>query len=126
LISRYYFYDTRDTGMDFFHSIEYVRGRVPYEKFVLGHYGGHLVWEKVYEILTDYNVYFDTAYTLSEISPELFKRILDKIGAGKILFATDSPWRDVSEEVSILRSYGLDADTENKILYRNAEMLLGL
>jgi len=100
--------------------------RVPYEKFVLGHYGGHLVWEKVYEILTDYNVYFDTAYTLSEISPELFKRILDKIGAGKILFATDSPWRDVSEEVSILRSYGLDADTENKILYRNAEMLLGL
>lgn len=33
LISQYFFYDTRDTGMDFFHSIEYVRGRAPYEKF---------------------------------------------------------------------------------------------
>lgn len=27
------FWNTGDTGMDFFHSIEYVRGRVPYEKF---------------------------------------------------------------------------------------------
>lgn len=33
LIARYFFHDTRDTGMDFFHSIEYVRGRAPYEKF---------------------------------------------------------------------------------------------
>lgn len=33
LISHYFFYDTRDTGMDFFHSIEYVRGRSPYKLF---------------------------------------------------------------------------------------------
>lgn len=30
LISHYLFYDRRDTGMDFFHSIEYVKGRKPY------------------------------------------------------------------------------------------------
>lgn len=33
LISKYFFRDTRDTGMDFFHSIEYTRGRKPYEIF---------------------------------------------------------------------------------------------
>lgn len=33
LISQYFFYDMRDTGMDFFHSIEYVRGRTPYGVF---------------------------------------------------------------------------------------------
>lgn len=33
LLSRYFFYDTRDTGMDFFHSLEYVRGGAPYEIF---------------------------------------------------------------------------------------------
>jgi len=33
LIPQYFFYDMRDTGMDFFHSIEYVRGRAPYELF---------------------------------------------------------------------------------------------
>lgn len=33
LIQRYVFYDSLDTGMDFFHSIEYVRGRMPYGLF---------------------------------------------------------------------------------------------
>lgn len=31
--SNFLFWNRNDTGMDFFHSIEYVRGRVPYEKF---------------------------------------------------------------------------------------------
>lgn len=33
LIERFFFYDTIDTGMDFFHSIEYVNGLQPYERF---------------------------------------------------------------------------------------------
>ena len=99
---------------------------VPYEKVVLGHYGGHLVWEDVYKLVTDYNVYFDTAYTLSEIEPELFKRILDKVGADRVLFATDSPWRDMKTEAEILCSYGLGAETENKIFRENAVRLLGV
>ena len=31
--SRLFFSDVRDTGMDFFNSIEYVRGRMPYEQY---------------------------------------------------------------------------------------------
>lgn len=33
LLHRFFFYDVTDTGMDFFHSIEYVRGRMPYGQF---------------------------------------------------------------------------------------------
>lgn len=33
IISQMFWHDTIDTGMDFFHSIEYIRGGVPYEKF---------------------------------------------------------------------------------------------
>lgn len=33
VISRYFYQDTSDTGMDFFHSIEYTRGRRPYEQY---------------------------------------------------------------------------------------------
>lgn len=33
LIDNYFFHDTMDTGMDFFHSIEYVKGRAPYFYF---------------------------------------------------------------------------------------------
>lgn len=32
-MERFWFHDTADSGMDFFHSIEYVRGRWPYEIF---------------------------------------------------------------------------------------------
>ena len=32
-IRQYFFYNDRDTGMDFFHSIEYVKGRMPYGLF---------------------------------------------------------------------------------------------
>ena len=99
---------------------------VPYKKVVLAHYGGHLIWEHVYEMLTDCNVYFDTAYTLSEIHPEMFKRILNKIGSDRVLFATDSPWCDIKKEADILRSFRLGKDTENKIFRENAIKLLEL
>lgn len=33
VIQRYFFNDALDTGMDFFHSMEYVRGRMPYGMF---------------------------------------------------------------------------------------------
>ena len=77
-------------------------------------------------MLTDCNVYFDTAYTLSEIHPEMFKRILNKIGSDRVLFATDSPWCDIKKEADILRSFRLGKDTENKIFRENAIKLLGL
>lgn len=32
-MSHYFFYDFRDSGMDFFHSLEYVHGKAPYEKY---------------------------------------------------------------------------------------------
>ena len=34
-IDWYFIYDTHDTGMDFFHSIEYTRGRSPYAVRIL-------------------------------------------------------------------------------------------
>lgn len=33
LIDNYFFYDTLDAGMDFFHCLEYVNGRTPYKTF---------------------------------------------------------------------------------------------
>ena len=72
------------------------------------------------------DVYFDTAYTLNDISENLFKKILKKHGEDKVLFATDCPWREIKEDLDILRSYNLDKDVEEKILYKNALKLLGI
>lgn len=99
---------------------------VNHDKFVLAHYGGHKQWEEVYELLAGKNVYFDTAYTLHEISEELFKKILLKHGEDKVLFATDCPWRDIKDDLQILNSFNLSESTLNKILYKNALKLLGI
>ncbi len=97
-----------------------------HKKFVLAHFGGNLMWEEVLEKLAGKTVYFDTAFTLNVINPELFKKILDKHGDDKVLFATDSPWQDMKNNAETLKSYNLSKETEDKILYKNALKLLNL
>lgn len=100
--------------------------KVKHDKFVLAHYGAHREWEDVLDILAGENVYFDTAFTFNDIDENLFKKILEKHGEDKILFATDSPWRDIKEDVDIFNSYNLSAEIKSKILYKNAIKLLEL
>lgn len=95
-----------------------------HSKFVLAHFGAHRLWEEVYEKLCGLDVYFDTAYTFNDISKDLFEKIVNKHGADKILFATDCPWREIKEDLDILRSYNLDSTIMDKILYKNALKLL--
>ena len=99
---------------------------IDHSKFVLGHYGAHKQWGEVLDILAGENVYFDTAYSLHEISEKNFKDILYKHGDDRVLFATDCPWRDIKDDLKILRSYNLGRETEEKILYKNAIKLLGI
>ena len=100
--------------------------KVGHKKFVLAHYGAHKQWQNVLENLCGLDVYFDTAFTLHEIEENLFKKIIKAHGEDKILFATDSPWRDIKTDVEILKSYKLEKETEQKILYKNALKLLGV
>ena len=99
--------------------------KVNHDKFVLAHYGAHKMWKEVYNVLAGENVYFDTAFTLHEIESDLFTKILEKHGEDKVLFATDCPWRDICDDVSIINSFNLKEETKNKIFYKNALKLLG-
>ena len=99
---------------------------VRHDKFVLAHFGGNRFTEQVYEELAGLDVYFDTSFVLPNLGEANFKKILSKHGEDKILFATDCPWRDIKDQIEIIRSYGLKKETEEKILYRNAAKLLGL
>ena len=95
-------------------------------RFVLAHYGANRMENEVFELLAGKDVYFDTAYLLRFIKKEDFLRILDKHGEDRILFASDSPWSDIRNDVEILRSYSLPSNTEQKILADNAKHLLGM
>lgn len=98
--------------------------KAPHSKLVLAHMGANEMSEQVYESLCGEDVYFDTAYVLRFTDRETFQKILDKHGEDRILFATDSPWSDLRNDINILRSYQLGAATEQKIFYENALRLL--
>lgn len=100
--------------------------QVGLEKFVLAHYGSHLQWKEVLDVLAGENVYFDTAFSLHQIDEKTFKDILYKHGDDKILFATDCPWRDIKDDIAIIKSFNLGKETEDKIFFKNAIKLLGI
>ena len=106
--------------------VKRVIDEVGHKKFVLAHYGANEYFDQVYDMLCGTDVYFDTAYNLRFIGKETFIKILRKHGEDKILFASDSPWSSIKNDVEILRSFSLDKNTEEKIFCENAVKLLGI
>ena len=100
--------------------------KVPHSKFVLAHLGANEMPNEVLDILCGEDVYFDTAVVLKNTSAETFKKIVEKHGEDRILFASDSPWSSVNGDVDILKSFNLDKACENKIFSENARKLLGI
>lgn len=97
-----------------------------YDKLILAHLGCNMLFDDVYATLAGENVYFDTSYILHDASEEIFKKILEKHGEDRTLFASDSPWRDAKCEVAVVKGYNLGKDTEEKIFSGNAKKLLGI
>ena len=111
-------------------------------KFVLAHMGGWGCWEDVERDLAGAPVYFDTAFSIGDITPlpghdkrpyleknmsvEDFSRLSKKHGCDKILFATDSPWQDQKDVVELVKQSNLSDDEKELIYAKNAARLLGL
>jgi predicted TIM-barrel fold metal-dependent hydrolase len=103
-----------------------VVGAVPGARLVAAHMGGYNYWDGVEQYLAGKNLYFDTSYSLHKMSRSQFLRIAEKHGFDKILFGTDSPWMDQSEEVKRLIDMKLPEDATGAILWGNAAKLLEL
>lgn len=103
-------------------ALNYISG----ENIIAAHMGGYNMWEEVYDNLCKTPIYLDTSYSVGIMNDELAKAIIKKHGDDKILFGTDSPWQDQGDAVKALKNLNLDAETEDKIFYKNAQNLLGL
>lgn len=94
------------------------------QKLVLAHLGGFRAWEDVEQRIAGRDVYLDTAYTEGMIADELFLKILNKHGADRILFATDSPWSGQAESLAQIRRLVVNEQEREMILGRNAQRLI--
>lgn len=117
------------------------------QKMVLAHMGGWGCWEETEELLAEYPVYLDTAFTLTrpqyidlpcpgwhspwrddqlQLDQDRFLRLVRIFGEDHILFGSDSPWSDQGDSVRLLRESGLKETALPKILFGNAARLLAL
>ena len=93
---------------------------------VAAHMGGFLLWQEVAENLADTGCYLDTALSMGSLPPKWAKDIIKAFGAKRILFGSDMPWSSTRNEISFIKSIGLDSWDEEMILGRNAQRILGL
>ena len=106
--------------------LAHVLQEVSGERLIAAHLGGFEMWDEVEKHLIGTPIWLDTAVIGPVIDAGQYKRIIQKHGADKILFATDSPWEEPKEALETLRSLGLSEQEWNLITHQNAACLLGL
>ncbi len=72
------------------------------------------------------NVFFDTAASPLLYSPQIYKQVIQLVGAEKILFGSDYPLLAQSRLLEEIRSLDLPEATRSLILSGNAQRLLGI
>ena len=109
-------------------SILRVLEKFPKLILIAAHLGGVNRWDEVAEKLCGKNLYLDTAFCCERIgiTVEQGKKIFQKHPHDKILFGSDAPWAKPSEILEFLGKLGLNEDSLELILHKNAERLLGL
>jgi hypothetical protein len=96
----------------------------PTLKFVATHLGGWRDWENSRKYLIGQPVYIETSYCLAEMPLAEARAMILAHPADRILFGTDSPWADQSEELARWRALGLPEDRLAAALGDNAARLL--
>ncbi|WPX09254.1 amidohydrolase family protein [Anaerocellum danielii] len=98
----------------------------PNAKIVAAHMGGYRFFEETLEYLIGEDVYLDTSFFFGEVDIQKPEEIFRKHGIEKILFATDSPWKDQKKEVEYVKKLKLTSDEVEMIFGKNAQELLKL
>ncbi|MFC1614587.1 amidohydrolase family protein [Gemmatimonadota bacterium] len=97
---------------------------LPGLKIFAAHMGGFRMWDEVEECLLGKPVYMDTSFAIDYMSNERMRSIIGRHGSDYILFGTDSPWMDQSEEVKNVLGLGLGTEVEEKVFFANAVRLI--
>lgn len=93
---------------------------------VTTHVGGWRQWDRARVLGACENVYTETSMTLTEMTDEEFVKVLSAFGEDRVLFGSDSPWTDQKEMLDRTLRLRMPEGRIEKMMYRNAEALLGL
>ena len=89
------------------------------------HFGGYSVWEEAGKKLSGFkNFYVDTSSSLFALDVNTAEKLIDMYGCDRVMFGTDYPMWDMSEELERFYKLNLTETEQNKILYQNSAKLL--
>ncbi len=95
-------------------------------RIVFAHLGACDMPDSVMKHLVGRNCLFDTSFSMQSEPTERVVELIRAHGADKILFATDSPWRDQKGSVEYLNALPLTDEEKRLILGENAAKLLNI
>lgn len=118
----------------------FVQRETGIDTLVLAHMGGWRLWERVMTELVGAPIYLDTSFSFGRANPHpayprreeelqlgensLLTKILLQHPKERLLFGSDSPWGDPSEDLAILKGFNLDEERQSLLLGGNALRLL--
>lgn len=104
-----------------------VHKAIPELCIIAAHLGGEDVYDETLRYLVGEDIYLDTSFVLRIIPKTFLERIFKEHPIERILFASDSPWRDQKEELEFLLNLPFLSDMDKeKICFYNAARLLEL
>ena len=103
-----------------------VLDRFPSLTVIAAHLGGYQMWDQAIQLLTGRDIYFDTSSALFSLSPEKALGIIRAYGTDKVLFGTDYPMWDHTEELARFMKLDLTEEEREAILWKNTAGLLGI
>ncbi len=97
----------------------------PSLSLVAAHTGGFGMAKEVYSQLVGTKIYLDTSLSsLREGEREILYKILSEHDENRLLFGTDTPWTEPSEEIEFILAAPISDIRREKIFYKNAKRLM--
>lgn len=90
------------------------------------HLGALNMYDEAEKYIVGTDLYIDISDTVKFCDIKQYERIMKKHDPDKILFASDCPMGNPQEELDFLNRLNLGSDVMDKILYKNAQRLLGI
>ena len=90
------------------------------------HLGALNMYDEAEKYVVGTDLYIDISDSVKFCDIKQYERILKKHDPDKILFGSDCPMGNPQEELAFLERLNLGSDVMDKILYKNAQTLLGI
>ncbi|HNX81172.1 MAG TPA: amidohydrolase family protein [Candidatus Omnitrophota bacterium] len=103
-----------------------VHREFPGLKIIAGHFGGFQIWDETRKFLLGEDIYLETSYFIRFMPRDTVREMLLAHRADRLLFGSDFPLVDQKIDIDCIKGLGLPKALEERILFRNAQELLGI